>query len=80
MAAGTAALAVSQRGADYAVSPFAVAAPFPVAVVCTWHVEHFALARVYNGRYSLRRVLEPCEASFKCQNFKTFEKCHRHSV
>ena len=27
-----------------------------------------------------RRVLEPCEASFKCQNFKTFEKSHRHSL
>ena len=53
MAAGAAALAVSQRGADYAVSPFAIAAPLPVAVVCTWHVEHFALARMYNGRYSL---------------------------
>ena len=53
MAAGAAALAVSQRGADYAVSPFAVAAPFPVAVVCARHVEHFALARVYNGRHSL---------------------------
>ena len=50
MAAGAAALAVPQRGADYAMSPFTVAAPFPVAVVCTWHVEHFALARVYNGR------------------------------
>ena len=53
MAAGAAALAVSQRWADYAVSPFAIAAPLPVAVVCAWHVEHFALARMYNGRHSL---------------------------
>ena len=53
MAAGAAALTVPQRGADYAVSPFAVAAPLPVAVVCAWHIEHFALARVHNSRYSL---------------------------